>query len=356
MAPIPNTLDPQTTSLISSLERKQKDIADFQIPRLRSCKGPLATQQQLAVELREDLDTFARTLETLDLAVDDQPSERNRRELRTYVEEFRRALKSMRKEMRAAVLASKKVIDANQLSNREELLRSSAVKEKQTLNEKVTEDALMKANNDVTEALQRTITLMQGELERSVLSSQLLESSTASLSSASATHDTLNTLLSTSKHLITALEKSDWLDRMLILAGLFFFILVVAFILKQRLVDRGLRIALFWTRFLPSGGWPGRDGEDEVVRMLEEGVGSVAKSASEVLGTVSTAVAASVTSLAASLSSHAGASIPAVDPSTPELLTTSMCFPSVRPDVTVSSAPDVADTSVDTTTGIHDEL
>lgn len=32
----------------------------------------------------------------------------------------------------------------------------------------------MKANNDVTEALRRTINLMQGELERSVLSTQLL--------------------------------------------------------------------------------------------------------------------------------------------------------------------------------------
>lgn len=32
----------------------------------------------------------------------------------------------------------------------------------------------MKANNDVTEALQRTIVLMQGELEKSVLSTQLL--------------------------------------------------------------------------------------------------------------------------------------------------------------------------------------
>ena len=34
----------------------------------------------------------------------------------------------------------------------------------------------MKANNDVTEALQRTINLMQGELERSVLSTQMLGS------------------------------------------------------------------------------------------------------------------------------------------------------------------------------------
>lgn len=91
------------------------------------------------------------------------------------------------------MLTSKRHIDSNRQSNRDELLRSSAVRERQDLNEKVTyvprsmtytaqvftlqfpsEDALMRATNDVTEALQRTIGIMQGELERSVLSSQLL--------------------------------------------------------------------------------------------------------------------------------------------------------------------------------------
>jgi hypothetical protein len=43
-----------------------------------------------------------------------------------------------------------------------------------TLNVASSEDALMKANNDVTEALRRTVNLMQGELERSVLSTQML--------------------------------------------------------------------------------------------------------------------------------------------------------------------------------------
>ena len=44
----------------------------------------------------------------------------------------------MRKESRSALLASKRAIDAGQVSNREELLRSTAVREKQDLNEKVT--------------------------------------------------------------------------------------------------------------------------------------------------------------------------------------------------------------------------
>lgn len=44
---------------------------------------------------------------------------------------------SLKKESRAALLASKRAIDAQGASNREELLRSSAVREKQDLNEKV---------------------------------------------------------------------------------------------------------------------------------------------------------------------------------------------------------------------------
>lgn len=35
------------------------------------------------------------------------------------------------------------------------------------------DDALMKAHNDVTDAFRRTTTLMQQELERSVLTSQM---------------------------------------------------------------------------------------------------------------------------------------------------------------------------------------
>ena len=109
----------------------------------------------------------------------------------------------------------------------------------------------MKTNSDVTDALRRTVSLMQAELERSVLTTQMLDSSTATLRSTSLQHDALNSVMSTSKQLITALEKSDWLDRILIISGFVFFLLVVLFILKQRIIDRGFKIAFWWTRFLP---------------------------------------------------------------------------------------------------------
>ncbi|KAL0960017.1 hypothetical protein HGRIS_011667 [Hohenbuehelia grisea] len=304
MPPLPNTFDDETAQLIAAAHRSSKDIAEFQIPRLRSCTGPLTVQQTLAAELREDIDGFSRHVENLDIMVADQPSEKGRRELRHVVQELQETLVSLRKDSRAALLASKRLIDSQSQSRRDELLRSNAVTEKRDPNEKITEDTLMKANNDVTEALRRTVNLMQGELERSVLSTQMLESSSASLRSTSSTHDTLTNLMGTSKQLITALEKADWLDRLLIFSALGFFVLVVLFIIKQRLVDRGLRIAFWWTRFLPSGSDPSLD----VMEKGSDEFESVVASTSSVVASVTSAAsvaAASVTSVIAAVSSSA---------------------------------------------------
>ncbi|KAG1877302.1 hypothetical protein F4604DRAFT_1954910 [Suillus subluteus] len=302
MPPIPTTLDAEALSLIESIERHHNDLSTFQIPRLRTCTGPLTTQQAWAAEVREDIEGLARQIEELDVLVDDHRTEGARRELRRRVEVFRDSLVNLRKDSRAALLASKHTIDSQSRSQREELLRSPAMREKSTSSsaEKVTEDALMKANHDVTETMQRTIGLMQKELERSVLSSQLLESSTATLQSASTTHDTLDLILGTSKQLITTLEKTDWLDRILIISGLVFFGLVVLFILKQRIIDRGLRIAFFWTRLLPSSGTSTR---------------AVVQKAGEVVTTASAATTAASAVLASSIGGQDGGAGQLIQPS-----------------------------------------
>ena len=181
----------------------------------------------------------------------------------------------------------------------------------------------MKANNNVTEALQRTIGLMQKELEQSVLSSQLLgscvlprspqltshptESSTANLQSASQTHDMLNLLIGTSKQLVTALEQTDWLDRVLIISALVFFGLVVLFVLKQRILDRGLRIAFWWTRFVPGVGVSRARVTGETVKevVMDRGAGT---SLMSVVGTATAASStmASVLAATAALSGYPG--------------------------------------------------
>ena len=67
------------------------------------------------------------------------------------------------------------------------------------------------------------------------------EKSNQTLLSTSTQHDILTHATQTSKTLITALSRADTLDRLLIGAALVFFWLVVLFVIKERVVDRGLR-------------------------------------------------------------------------------------------------------------------
>lgn len=63
MAPIPSTFAQEIIDLLENLDRRRKDLLDFQIPRLRDCTGSLVTQQQYAAEVREDIEAFSRIVE-----------------------------------------------------------------------------------------------------------------------------------------------------------------------------------------------------------------------------------------------------------------------------------------------------
>ena len=104
----------------------------------------------------------------------------------------------------------------------------------------------------------------------------------------------LTGLLGASKQLVTALEKADWLDRILIFAALAFFFLVFLFILKQRIVDRGLRIAFWWTRFIPSIGQG--DSAVESKQLMMDNTVAASQSVAAVTSSVIASAAASLAS------------------------------------------------------------
>ncbi|KAJ2914811.1 hypothetical protein MD484_g5609, partial [Candolleomyces efflorescens] len=307
MPPLPLKFTDDAANTIDSLERRSRFIQDESLPKLLACKGPLVEQQNLSEELREDLGVFSRQIESLSLMIDDQSGERARKELKGVVQKFTDELHELRAQTRTAILTSKKAVEARQRSNRDELFGNYSSQNGTSQSEKITEDAIMKANADVTEALRRTITTMQAELEKSVLSNQLLDSSTAALRATSNQHDTLTSAIETSKHLVTALEKADWLDRLLIISAFVFFLLVVLFILKQRFVDRGIRIMFWWTRFIPDFS-----GDAELL-MQEEGkvtVTEVLSSATSTLAAAATtATAVTASSVAGVVSSIVGSSV-----------------------------------------------
>ena len=147
--------------------------------------------------------------------------------------------------------------------------------------------------------------------------------------------------MGTSKQLITALEKSDWLDRLLLLSATIFFFLVVLFILKQRIVDRGLRIALWWTRFLPNTGID--------FDKMEKGQ-AVMSSATAVASSVIASASTTLVVLSSSASARVEGAVSRSDSTDSATL--------YSPLSTVISTTEAARTSgpVDSSTAVRDEL
>lgn len=141
------------------------------------------------------------------------------------------------------------------------------------------DDALQTKTNEVTDALRRTAATMRAELDRSVLATQLLGSwlsliswlstntfvtsdeSSQTLRSTSGLYDTYSNLLTTSTRLVKQLEKADWYDKLIIFCALGFFFLVVAFIIKRRVLDRAVNGVGWWvggSYRLMTGQWKGK--------------------------------------------------------------------------------------------------
>lgn len=177
----------------------------------------------------------------------------------------------------------------------------------------------MTSSQDVTDALRRTVALMSSELEKSAMSSQLLEESTQTLSSLSMQYGSLSTLMTNSAHMIRTMEREDLIGKAMMAASFLFFLGCIFYILYVRILSRGIGLISFVFRLFGLnkllGGTASRSMQD-----IEEKL-ELAKHAAK---TVSTApVAASLTSLvtaaaataATAASSFAGKVTPAVQES-----------------------------------------
>lgn len=296
MPPIPNTVsfsDPDVVNALSSLQQRETYLSSTAIPNLATLPAVtlLSEQQRLAEELREDLEDFGKRVEVLEQLVEDLETEREKVKGRTLVLQWADAYARLKKEGRAAALSSKKVVDQSAKSRRDELLGSAVYNQGKQEDEK-TDDALMRTTANLTDALRRTEERLRAELDRSMLSTQLLTSQTATLKQTTEAHSQLTSLLDTSKNLIVALERTDWLDRMLILGALAVFLLACGWIIKVRVFDRAVRIAFWWVRWMPSLK------DDRIIDELEKGARLVTSTFTSVSASVTGVLSSATSTLA----------------------------------------------------------
>ncbi|KAG8824241.1 hypothetical protein FRC18_010559 [Serendipita sp. 400] len=283
MPPIPtqalNFSDSDIILAISSLQQREAYLGGNAIKHLATLppNTTLSEQQRLAEELREDLEDFGKRVEGLEQLIEDLDTEKERQKGREVVLQWASTFAQLKKDARGAVLSSKRAIDQHAKSRRDELFGSAVLKHPTNGKEEneSTDDALMRTNASLTDALRRMEARLKDELDRSMLSNQLLTSQTATLRQTSNAHGQLTSLLDTSKNLITALERTDWLDRLLILGALAVFLLTCGWIIKVRVFDRVVGIAFWWVKWMPS--WD----ESSMIDALEKGQNVVSASLKE---------------------------------------------------------------------------
>ncbi|KAI8969284.1 Sec20-domain-containing protein [Mycotypha africana] len=208
-------------------------------------------QREVTELIRNTMRQLEQEMEVVKQLVEVEDKEATRLAFLNRLSEYEHQFKQLQVNSRQAILRSRKRIDEQEKKNREELFgmfKRSTDKsfteqfelKQRGLKNSQHEDAMLRASSDVTEALKRTSTLMQQELGKSAFSREMLAQSSKTLSSTHSEYQNLGSLVHISKRVITQLEASDWLDRLLLLFGLLFFCGVVFYIIKKRTWDLGI--------------------------------------------------------------------------------------------------------------------
>ncbi|KAG2186463.1 hypothetical protein INT44_002685 [Umbelopsis vinacea] len=277
------------------------------IDRLQKLHGDIAVQQELAAVVRDQVRTFAHVLQSLQQLADEQDAQSSRRVVMERYNQGEKQLKTLQASSRIALIESKKRAEEQAKRDREMLFssRSGANMEQYELmprGDKNKEESLLRASSSVTEALKRTSTLMQQELEKSSFSTTVLADSSRTMNTTYSEYQNFGSLLTLSKSIITKLEASDWLDRIFLLLGLLFFVGVVIYIIKKRTWDVGISWA---TWLMGKGGKTAAKVATQATTAIFEPTQTVAATISEVSSITDSSVGTVVSSVASSVASSA---------------------------------------------------
>ncbi|EED12315.1 protein transport membrane glycoprotein Sec20, putative [Talaromyces stipitatus ATCC 10500] len=159
-------------------------------------------------------------------------------------------LKRTRTEFRTAQLQANRNAEAARRKEREMLFARPSERAESTIkgsNKFTQNDIVVNASNDVTAALRRTHELMRTELSRSQFAQETLEQSTAALSSLSESYTNLDTVLSSTRTLVSSLLRSQKSDTWYLETSFYLLIGTIAWLVFRRI----LYGPMWWLAWMP---------------------------------------------------------------------------------------------------------
>lgn len=233
-------LPSELRDLLDNIRATIADVSSNQLHQLSSDRSINQDSfDSITSQIKIELNQLDNKLDELEILADECEEDSIRSHALKIVQEHRNDASRLRSSLRTISLEVKRTMsNAAIQSSRAELLSGAKPKNRSS----DPEEALMSASSDVTQSLRNTLELMKQELDRSVMSTHMLEQQTATLKLTSDEYFTFGELMKTSRALITSLQRADLFDRIILSAALLFFVLVCIYILKKRIFDRGISL------------------------------------------------------------------------------------------------------------------
>ncbi|KAI8137242.1 Sec20-domain-containing protein [Fennellomyces sp. T-0311] len=205
-------------------------------------------RHDVASQIKSDLQQLEADIKAIRELAEEEDEESSKAHILHRLLQYETQYRQLHTSSRASLWRSKKRLDEETQKMRQELfggLRNDdkSFTEQFELKQRRNrghDESLLRASSDVTEALRRTSTLMQQELEKSAYSTTMLADSSRSLRSTYSEYQNFGSLMTISKKLVGQLEAADIWDRLSLLFGLFIFVMVVLYIIKKRTYDVGV--------------------------------------------------------------------------------------------------------------------
>ncbi|KAJ7532933.1 hypothetical protein O6H91_13G026200 [Diphasiastrum complanatum] len=219
--------------------------ANGKIQELAACgsKGGIADAASLPRLNASAQDSLAllRSLQLqLEVLAPQHPNEEDSEHYQKKLKQWKGSLEKLRLSLRNANLQAKRNIDTHAKEEREALLAGGkdATMRRRNLQ---TQAGMTGATESVTESLRRTRQMM-AQAERGISTLSTLDQSNLTLRKAESEYTGQRTLLRTARNLLSSMQRSDILDRIVLIVGAMFFLLICAYILRKRIVPFKQRV------------------------------------------------------------------------------------------------------------------
>ncbi|XP_024538766.1 uncharacterized protein LOC9629171 [Selaginella moellendorffii] len=235
-------------AVLRALEKIERDWegmrrdAKSKIDAVAACRsvGDARSLPRLNALAQDSLAAIRSLMGNMEVLIPQHPSEEASEGYELLLSNFKDEYEALRLSLRSANLRAKSNIGKSANEEREMLLSGG---KEGTLRRRnlETQAGMAAAAENVTETLRRTRQLMVQEIDRGSTTLSALDHSSTMLYKTESEYSGQTSLFQTTRRLLSVLTRHDVLDRLILIVGALFFIMVCAYILKRRFIPQRVK-------------------------------------------------------------------------------------------------------------------